>query len=122
VLVAFDTPVADPPVALCHEPGDRAFDHGPAVPVVVGEVTVGPGSAGDDEFDVACSEGQCSTLGSGGAARPQWAALAAGSEGGSARGSDGDGVPAWTGRGAGGVIDDEVVAGELVGTQLGVPS
>ena len=52
VLVAFDAPVVDPPVAFGDEPGDGSFDHGSELSVVVGEGAVGPCLAGSDEFGV----------------------------------------------------------------------
>ena len=88
--------------------------------VVVGEVAVGPGGSGGDELGVVGVDVQGAAVDGGGAARAERAAPAAGSEGGAAVGGDGDGVAGGAGGGAGGVVDDEVVAGELVGTELGV--
>jgi hypothetical protein len=51
-LVAFDAAVADAAVTTSDEPGDGSFDHGPPLPVVVGEVAVAPGTSGFDEFSV----------------------------------------------------------------------
>ena len=55
-LVAFDAAVADAAVAAGDEPGDGSFDHGPPLPVVVGEVAVAPRSAGFDEFGVVIAD------------------------------------------------------------------
>ena len=66
--VAFDTAVADSAVAVSDEPGERAFDQWPPLPLVV-EMGAGPpiGPGGGEEF-VVLADAEHSTVDAGRAA------------------------------------------------------
>src|SRR5438445_9434912 len=108
-LVLAYASVADSAVAAAHEPGDGPFHHRPPLAVVVGELAVAPGEAGDHELGVVLADAQDATVFGGGASLAERAVGAADAEGGVPFGRDGDGVPGGAGGGASVVVDDEVV-------------
>src|SRR3954471_2039118 len=97
------------------EPGDGAFDHGP-VPAVVGlEVRLGSARPMFPLERVVGMKVQVAAAVGGGAAGAYRAAAAGRAEVHVPGARDGPGDFVWAGRGAGGLIDGEVIEGEPAG-------
>jgi len=100
-VVGFDASVGDAPVGSSHEPGDGAFDHGSPPLIVLGEVTVAPGSAPLDQVSVMGSNLDRPAVFGGGAASSQGTRPASGAEYRIALDDDGDDVAGGTDSSAG---------------------
>lgn len=114
-LVAFDAAVAHPTVTVGDEPRDRAFDHGPVLPVVVDEITLAPRPPRFHEFGVVGTHLQGAPgLVAGASLAVRTAPADRAESDGPGRG-DGPGVARGAGGRAGPVVDREVVAVEPAG-------
>src|SRR5271167_1092933 len=87
-LVLLHAAESDSSVALCHEPGDGAFNHGSPSSVVLGKVTFAPCPTGFDELGIMRKKAKRPTGFGRCASRSEWATRASGPEHSGAAGCD----------------------------------
>src|SRR5258707_11542152 len=111
MVVLGDAAVTHPAVAA-GQPGDGPFDHGPVLSVFGQPLRVTSRLPGSALPGVMGADFEFLALVAARASSPQRAVRTASAEGGKSGAADRAGQPVRAGRGAGGVIDGEIINGE----------